>query len=59
MDLLIATLRDLAKSAKAGDLDRFKQPPRFAPRRRLAETKAAREPMLTWKAPIEHKEAAE
>jgi glycine dehydrogenase subunit 2 len=59
LDLFIATLRDLAKAAKAGDLARFKQAPHFAPRRRLDETKAAREPRLTWKAPVEHKDAAE
>ncbi|MEQ1612770.1 MAG: aminomethyl-transferring glycine dehydrogenase subunit GcvPB [Hyphomicrobiaceae bacterium] len=59
LDLFIATLRDLAKSAKAGDLDRFKQAPRLAPRRRLDETKAAREPRLTWKASNEHKATTE
>ena len=59
LDLFIATLRDLAKSAKAGELDRFKQAPRLAPRRRLDETKAAREPRLTWKAANEHKSTTE
>ncbi len=59
LDLFIATLRDLALAAKAGDVERFTQAPRFAPRRRLDETKAAREPRLTWKAQSEHKQAAE
>ena len=49
----------LAEAAKAGDVERFKQAPRLAPRRRLDETKAAREPKLRWKAPPEHKQAAE
>ena len=59
LDLFIATLRNLAMAAKGGDVERFKQAPQFAPRRRLDETKAAREPRLTWKASTEHKEAAD
>ncbi len=59
LDLFIATLRDLAKAVVAGDTERFTQAPRFAPRRRLDETKAAREPKLTWKPPIVRQEAAE
>ena len=59
LDLFIATLRDLAQAAVAGDTERFTQAPRFAPRRRLDETKAAREPKLTWKPPIVRQEAAE
>jgi len=48
LDLFIATLRDLAEAAKRGDVERFKQAPRLAPRRRLDETTAAREPKLRW-----------
>ncbi|WP_424360887.1 aminomethyl-transferring glycine dehydrogenase subunit GcvPB [Methylocystis parvus] len=48
LDLFIATLRDLAKSAKEGDAKRFTQAPRFAPRRRVDETLAARKPVLRW-----------
>jgi glycine dehydrogenase subunit 2 len=48
LDRFIASLRALAKAAKAGDTARFKDAPRFAPRRRLDETKAAREPKLRW-----------
>ncbi len=53
LDLFIATLEDLAKDAtsKSNDKSRFKQAPRLSPRRRLDETKAAREPRLTWKPP--------
>ena len=59
LELFIATLRNLADAAKAGDVERFRQAPRFAPRRRLDETKAAREPKLVWKAPEARREAAE
>ena len=53
LDLFIATLADLAKAAKAGnDISRFKEAPRLAPRRRLDETKAAREPRLRWRPPV-------
>ncbi|MEQ1648814.1 MAG: aminomethyl-transferring glycine dehydrogenase subunit GcvPB [Hyphomicrobiaceae bacterium] len=58
LDQFIATLRALAMAAKAGDVERFKQAPILAPRRRLDETKAAREPKLVWKEPVQ-KVAAE
>ena len=51
LDLFIATLRDLALAAKAGDTARFTQAPRFSPRRRLDETRAARAPKLKWERP--------
>ncbi len=53
LDLFIATLRDLAQDAtsKSNDKRRFKEAPRLAPRRRLDETKAAREPRLRWRPP--------
>jgi len=59
LDQFIASLRGLAAAAKAGDAARFKDAPRFAPRRRLDETKAAREPRLRWTPAVERKEAAE
>lgn len=59
LDRFIRSLRGLAEAAKAGDAARFKQAPLFAPRRRLDETKAAREPRLTWKPRVERPEAAE
>jgi glycine dehydrogenase subunit 2 len=60
VDLFIATLRDLAGDAlsKGNDKRRFKEAPRLAPRRRLDETKAAREPRLRWRPP-EMPQAAE
>ena len=48
LDLFIATLRDLAMSALAGDAARFTGAPRMAPRSRLDETRAARNPILRW-----------
>jgi glycine dehydrogenase subunit 2 len=59
LDQFIAALRGLAAAAKAGDTARFKDAPRFAPRSRLDETKAAREPRLRWTPPVARKEAAE
>jgi glycine dehydrogenase subunit 2 len=59
LDKFIAMLRDLARSAKAGERERFTQAPRFTPRRRLDETRAAREPKLRWTPPAQAKEAAE
>jgi glycine dehydrogenase subunit 2 len=51
LDLFIMTLRDLALSARAGDRERFESAPRLAPRRRLDETRAARQPLLRWTGP--------
>ena len=59
LDLFIATLRDLVMAAQNGEKDRFEQAPRFAPRKRLDETKAARQPVLKWTPPAPYKEAAE
>ena len=51
LDLFVATLRDLALAARAGDTNRFTGAPYLAPRRRLDETRAARSPVLRWTAP--------
>ena len=59
LDRFIASLRKLATAARGGELARFREAPRFAPRRRLDETKAAREPRLRWTAAQERQEAAE
>ncbi|MEJ0094367.1 MAG: aminomethyl-transferring glycine dehydrogenase subunit GcvPB [Methylocella sp.] len=48
LDLFIATLRDLAMAALAGEVERFIGAPFYAPRRRLDETRAARSPRLKW-----------
>ena len=51
LDLFIATLRDLALAVRRGDQARFTAAPRYAPRRRLDETRAARQPVLRWTPP--------
>ena len=51
LDLFIATLRDLVLRAKRGEAERFQQAPELAPRRRLDETRAARQPVLKWTPP--------
>ena len=51
LDLFIMTLRDLAMRAKRGEVERFQQAPQLAPRRRLDETRAARQPVLRWTKP--------
>jgi len=59
LDLFIASLRDLVFAVKAGKTERFTEAPRFAPRRRLDETRAARAPVLKWAPPGAFEEAAE
>jgi glycine dehydrogenase subunit 2 len=61
LDLFIAALRDLAMAATRGDRERFTAAPFHAPRRRLDETRAARQPILRWTAPapIPAQQAAE
>jgi glycine dehydrogenase subunit 2 len=49
IDRFILVLRTLAEEAKAGRTERFKDAPHYAPRRRLEETRAARQPVLRWK----------
>jgi glycine dehydrogenase subunit 2 len=58
LDRFIHVLRTMALEAKAGQTARFEGAPRFAPRRRLDETAAARKPILRWK-PKELPQAAE
>ena len=53
IDLFIDTILELARRAKAGEADYFKEAPRLTPRRRLDETKAARHPVLRWTPPEE------
>ncbi len=50
LDQFIAALRSLADRARAGDVA-LKGAPYHAPRRRLDETLAARQPVLTWTDP--------
>ena len=59
LDLFVAALRDLCFAVTAGQTERFSEAPRFAPRRRLDETRAARQPVLKWTPPGPYEEAAE
>ena len=47
LDQFILALRSVAERARAGD-ESLHQAPQLAPRRRLDETKAARQPVLAW-----------
>ena len=58
IDQFIGAFRSVAERAKAGD-ELLKSAPHFAPRRRLDETQAARNPILVWTEPEEFAEAAE
>src|SRR5690606_15862047 len=49
LDRFCDALLSLARRAKAGEAASFKSSPHFAPRRRLDETAAARNPVLRWK----------
>jgi len=49
LDRFIRVLRALAAAAQAGERERFVEAPRYAPRRRLDETAAARRPVLRYK----------
>jgi glycine dehydrogenase subunit 2 len=49
LDRFIASVRGLAKRAKAGESEGFKAAPIYTPRRRLDETTAARTPILRWR----------
>ncbi len=51
LDLFIMTLRDLALSALRGEKERFVGAPVAGPRRRLDETRAARQPILVYTPP--------
>jgi glycine dehydrogenase subunit 2 len=59
LDLFIATLRDLAMSVRRGETERFTGAPYLSPRRRLDETRAARQPVLRWTKPAPVAVAAE
>jgi glycine dehydrogenase subunit 2 len=58
LDQFIMALRHVAERAKTGD-EALKGAPWFAPRRRLDETLAARQPVLAWRDKAAKAEAAE
>jgi len=51
LDQFIAAVRGLANAAQAGDSHRFTGAPHLAPAGRLDETRAARQPVLSWRPP--------
>src|SRR5207247_85032 len=59
LDYFCEVMLDLGKDAKAGNAARFTSAPTRAPRRRLDETRAARQPKLKWERPVELPQAAE
>jgi glycine dehydrogenase subunit 2 len=59
LDEFCDSLLGLARAAKSGDKERFEKAPRYAPRTRLDETKAARQPVLKWSRPDPQSMAAE
>ena len=59
LDQFVATLRALAERAKTKDTEHFHAAPRLTPRRRLDETRAARQPVLRWKGDPSTRQAAE
>ena len=59
LDQFVDTICHLAKRAKAGDAQAFRDAPVYTPRRRLDETAAARRPILRWRPDPVQGEAAE
>ncbi|HEX9489395.1 MAG TPA: aminomethyl-transferring glycine dehydrogenase subunit GcvPB, partial [Stellaceae bacterium] len=59
LDQFVDSLRALAARARAGDAAFFHAAPRLTPRRRLDETRAARQPVLRWRPPVPSRQAAE
>jgi glycine dehydrogenase subunit 2 len=59
LDSFCEVMLELAAAAKAGDKQRFAAAPMRAPRRRLDETRAARQPVLRWEKPQDLPQAAE
>lgn len=59
LDRFCDVMAELANDAKAGNTERFTAAPLKAPRRRLDETRAARQPVLKWEKPVELPKAAE
>lgn len=59
LDRFCDVMAELATDAKAGNAARFTAAPTKAPRRRLDETRAARQPVLKWEKPADLPQAAE
>jgi len=59
LDHFCAVMQELAEEVSAGKTERFTSAPLKAPRRRLDETRAARQPVLKWEKPADLPQAAE
>ena len=59
LDRFCDVMAELATDAKEGNSERFTAAPMKAPRRRLDETRAARQPILKWEKPAGTLKAAE
>ncbi|MGV3576008.1 MAG: aminomethyl-transferring glycine dehydrogenase subunit GcvPB [Devosia sp.] len=59
LDRFCDVMAELATDAIAGNKERFTAAPMKAPRRRLDETRAARQPVLKWEKPASLPQAAE
>jgi glycine dehydrogenase subunit 2 len=59
LDRFCDVMAELAQDALNGNKERFTAAPLKAPRRRLDETRAARQPILKWERPAEMPKAAE
>jgi glycine dehydrogenase subunit 2 len=59
LDHFCDVMAELASDARAGNAQRFTSAPTRTPRRRLDETRAARQPKLKWEAPEPLPQAAE
>ncbi|GAB5426773.1 MAG: aminomethyl-transferring glycine dehydrogenase subunit GcvPB [Devosia indica] len=59
LDRFCDVMAELATDAKSGNSARFTAAPMKAPRRRLDETRAARQPILKWERPAALPQAAE
>ncbi len=59
LDAFCDVMADLANDAKSGNTTRFTAAPTKAPRRRLDETRAARQPVLKWERRDDLQQAAE
>ncbi|QQR38151.1 aminomethyl-transferring glycine dehydrogenase subunit GcvPB [Devosia rhizoryzae] len=59
LDRFCDVMLELAKDARDGNSARFTSAPTKAPRRRLDETRAARQPILKWERPVDLPKAAE
>jgi len=59
LDEFVTSLRSLASRARQGEAAAFHAAPRLTPRRRLDETRAARQPVLRWKPTSTTRQAAE